>query len=124
MTTTLTIDGTERTFTHADTVSVSVHNGAAHASCTSCRRGEYLPRGIKHSSRCGDDNGQAVEMAAAPVAPAISRPSSHADARAIHAAAKAGIEAKMSSSMAEPPSAPCLFSRRPSCQVPLTVHRR
>jgi hypothetical protein len=90
MTTTLTIDGTERTFAHADTVSVSIHNGAAHASCTSCRRGEYLPRGIKHSSRCGDDNGQAVEAVATPAASAVSRPSSRADARAIHAAAKAG----------------------------------
>ena len=88
--TTLTIDGAERAFTHAETVSVSIHNGAAHASCVSCRRGEYLPRGIKHSGRCGDDKGQAAEVVAAPAASPVSRPSSPADARAIHAAAKAG----------------------------------
>lgn len=71
--TTLTIDGAERAFTHAETVSVSIHNGAAHASCVSCRRGEYLPRGIKHSGRCGDDKGQAAEVVAAPAASAGER---------------------------------------------------
>lgn len=83
--TTLTIEGTEVTYAHDDRVRVFAHslNGAAYARCSICESSDYALRfnGAKsHKSWC-DLRGETTVRDV---------PASHADARAIHAAAKRG----------------------------------
>ena len=88
-TTTITVDGVERTFRHPETIEVYVHNGASYALCRDCGRGEYTRRGLKHSTRCDAPKGQADEVQAPKPAPVTAAPVTAApvDATALRAAA-------------------------------------
>lgn len=90
MQTTLTINGTERTFDHADTVRVLENNGAVWFSCTCCRQGDYADRGLRHSRRCSDPVSRPVEVTASKPAATVTAPASTLSSSSLHAAAKRG----------------------------------
>ena len=65
-TTTLIVDGAERTFTSTGAVLVYLHNDAPYARCEDCRQGDYVRRGgPRHNSRCDLPKGAVFETTGA-----------------------------------------------------------